>query len=167
MAPEKEVNNGVEWRIKVADGSSQTLVPEAKPAACSNFLFGDLKLFIVGLAFKVCKFSQKAWDLGVEDPRKVIHCLKVGMALTVVSIFYYTRPLYEGVGGNAMWAILTVVVVFENTVGKYSQPLKESPTHRDICNGSYSIYSSFDTVERAHFLCLSNFFHFKTLKFRK
>ncbi|XP_040988381.1 aluminum-activated malate transporter 10-like [Juglans microcarpa x Juglans regia] len=118
MAPEKEVNNGVEWRIKVADGSSQTLVPEAKPAACSNFsLLGDLKLFIVGLAFKVCKFSQKAWDLGVDDPRKVIHCLKVGMALTVVSLFYYTRPLYEGVGGNAMWAIMTVVVVFENTVG--------------------------------------------------
>ncbi|KAG8659013.1 aluminum-activated malate transporter 10 isoform X2 [Manihot esculenta] len=39
------------------------------------------------------------------------------MALTVVSLFYYMRPLYEGVGGNAMWAIMTVVVVFENTVG--------------------------------------------------
>ncbi|KAF2298040.1 hypothetical protein GH714_007572 [Hevea brasiliensis] len=40
-----------------------------------------------------------------------------GTALTVVSLFYYLRPLYEGFGGNAMWAIMTVVVVFENTVG--------------------------------------------------
>ncbi|PQQ10596.1 aluminum-activated malate transporter 10 [Prunus yedoensis var. nudiflora] len=39
------------------------------------------------------------------------------MALTVVSLFYYMRPLYEGVGGNAMWAVMTVVVVFENNVG--------------------------------------------------
>ncbi|KAG6684740.1 hypothetical protein I3842_12G077400 [Carya illinoinensis] len=115
MASEKEVtNNGVEWRIKMADGASEILVPEAKPA--SNVFLG-LQLFIAGLALKVWKFLQKAWDLGVDDPRKVIHCLKVGMALTVVSIFYYMRPLYEEVGGNAMWAIMTVVVVFENTVG--------------------------------------------------
>ncbi|CAN1299748.1 Aluminum-activated malate transporter 10 [Linum perenne] len=39
------------------------------------------------------------------------------MALSVVSVFYYMRPLNDGVGGNAMWAIMTVVVVFENTVG--------------------------------------------------
>lgn len=99
----------------MADGASEILVPEAKPA--SNVFLG-LQLFIAGLALKVWKFLQKAWDLGVDDPRKVIHCLKVGMALTVVSIFYYMRPLYEEVGGNAMWAIMTVVVVFENTVGK-------------------------------------------------
>ncbi|KAJ6414991.1 hypothetical protein OIU84_003898 [Salix udensis] len=76
-----------------------------------------LKSLIAGFVLKVWKFLKKAWDIGVDDPRKVIHCLKVGMALTVVSLVYFTRPLYEGVGGNAMWAIMTVVVVFENTVG--------------------------------------------------
>ena len=119
MASEKEVSNGVEWRIKIADGSSERLVPEANPA--SRLLLG-LKSFVVGLALKVWRFLQKAWDLGVDDPRKVIHCLKVGMALTVVSLFYYMRPLYEGFGKNAaMWAIMTVVVVFENCVGKFWQ----------------------------------------------
>lgn len=44
--------------------------------------------------------------------------LKVGLSLALVSIFYYTRPLYDGVGGAAMWAIMTVVVIFEYTVGE-------------------------------------------------
>ncbi|KAK7851393.1 aluminum-activated malate transporter 10 [Quercus suber] len=115
MASEKEVSIGVEWRIKIADGSSERLVPEANPA--SRILLG-LKSFVVRLALKVWKFLQKAWDLGVDDPRKVIHCLKVGTALAVVSLFYYMRALYEGFGKNAvMWAIMTVVVVFENSVG--------------------------------------------------
>ncbi|CAI9093380.1 OLC1v1028875C1 [Oldenlandia corymbosa var. corymbosa] len=54
---------------------------------------------------------------GADDPRKVFHCLKVGIALSIVSLFYYMRPLYDGVGGTAMWAVMTVVVVFEYTVG--------------------------------------------------
>jgi hypothetical protein len=49
-----------------------------------------------------------------------VHGLKVGLALTLVSVFYYSRPLYDGVGGAAMWAVLTVVVVFEYTVGKFN-----------------------------------------------
>jgi hypothetical protein len=36
-----------------------------------------------------------------------------------VSLFYYFNPLYDGVGKNAMWAVMTVVVVFEYTAGKY------------------------------------------------
>ena len=28
------------------------------------------------------------------------------------------KPLYDGVGGNAMWAVMTVVVVMEFTVGE-------------------------------------------------
>lgn len=115
MASDKDVTNGVEWRIKISDGSSAILAPEEKLA--SRVLL-CLKGLVVGFALKVWKFLQKAWDLGVDDPRKVIHCLKVGMALAVVSLFYYMRTLNEGVGGNAMWAIMTVVVVFENCVGK-------------------------------------------------
>ncbi|KAJ4840918.1 hypothetical protein Tsubulata_001114 [Turnera subulata] len=114
MAEGKKPTSGVEWRINVEDGSSRTLFPEAGPT-CR--LWVGLKGLMAGLVSNVWSFLVKAWELGVDDPRKVIHCLKVGMALTVVSLFYYMRPLYEGVGGNAMWAIMTVVVVFENTVG--------------------------------------------------
>ncbi|KAK8944572.1 Aluminum-activated malate transporter 10 [Platanthera zijinensis] len=66
---------------------------------------------------KVAACAEMVWRLGADDPRKVLHGLKVGLALAIVSLFYYLRPLYDGVGGAAMWAVMTVVVVFEFTVG--------------------------------------------------
>ncbi|KAI6707782.1 hypothetical protein NL676_010744 [Syzygium grande] len=70
-----------------------------------------------GLVARVQKFLEKAWALAVLEPKKVILGIKVGIALSLVSLFYCMRPLYDGVGGNAMWAVMTVVVVFEHTVG--------------------------------------------------
>lgn len=73
---------------------------------------------ILGLKLRLLGLVEKIWKLGVDDPRRVVHGLKVGISLTLVSLFYYMRPLYDGVGGTAMWAVMTVVVVFEFTVGK-------------------------------------------------
>ena len=97
---------GVEWRINMGDGTSRVLEAESR--------FG-LQRFVS----KVGGFFQRAWRLGVNEPKKSIHCVKVGLALCLVSLFYYMRPLYDGVGGNAMWAVMTVVVVFEYTVGTF------------------------------------------------
>ncbi|CAL0310009.1 unnamed protein product [Lupinus luteus] len=66
---------------------------------------------------KVINFARSLKKIGQDDPRRVIHSLKVGIALTLVSLFYYSRPLYDGFGVAGMWAVLTVVVVFEFTVG--------------------------------------------------
>ncbi|XP_051149217.1 aluminum-activated malate transporter 8-like [Andrographis paniculata] len=60
---------------------------------------------------------MEARRIGREDPRRIVHSIKVGLALTLVSLLYYFRPLYDGFGQAGMWAILTVVVVFEYTVG--------------------------------------------------
>ncbi|XP_021888156.1 aluminum-activated malate transporter 10-like [Carica papaya] len=76
-----------------------------------------MKGLISWFGFKVWRFLERAWEIGVDDPRKVIHCLKLGLALTLISFLYFMRPLYEGFGKNAMWAIMTVVVVYEQTVG--------------------------------------------------
>lgn len=57
------------------------------------------------------------WKLGRDDPRRVIHAMKVGLALTLVSFLYVLEPLFEGIGQNAMWAVMTVVVVLEFTAG--------------------------------------------------
>lgn len=63
-------------------------------------------------------FFRQAWKMGKDDPRKIIHALKVGFALCVVSPFYLTDPLFNGVAGaSAIWAVITVVVVFEFSVG--------------------------------------------------
>lgn len=96
--------------INVADGTKNTsrLVDTAT-------LLG-LKVAVGGLVMKVWRFLVKSWNLGVAELRKVIHALKVGLAISVVLLFYYMRYLLEGLGGNAMWAVMTVVVVFESTV---------------------------------------------------
>ncbi|KAH6835688.1 aluminum activated malate transporter family protein [Perilla frutescens var. hirtella] len=105
---------GLEWTINMGDGTSKVLVSECTSG--SRILRG-LQGFVMGFVSKIGGFFQRAWRLGVNEPKKVIHCVKVGLALSLVSLFYYMRPLYEGVGGNAMWAVMTVVVVFEYTVG--------------------------------------------------
>ncbi|XP_028777501.1 aluminum-activated malate transporter 8-like [Neltuma alba] len=66
---------------------------------------------------KVISFAEGIKKIGKDDPRRIIHSLKVGLALTLVSLIYYWRPLYDGFGVAGMWAVLTVVVVFEFTVG--------------------------------------------------
>ncbi|KAG6518386.1 hypothetical protein ZIOFF_021861 [Zingiber officinale] len=73
--------------------------------------------FGVGMRSKVIVFAEKVWRMGADDPRKAIHAVKVGVALSLVSLFYYTRPFYDKFGSNTMWAVMTVVVVFEYTVG--------------------------------------------------
>lgn len=67
---------------------------------------------------KAVEFGAKVRKLGQDDPRRVIHSLKVGLALTLVSLVYYIRPFYDGYGISGMWAVLTVVVVFEFTAGE-------------------------------------------------
>ncbi|KAF2313316.1 hypothetical protein GH714_010305 [Hevea brasiliensis] len=106
-------SNKLEWRINKPDGTSEILVPESGPLVPRVWL--GLKGLVGGIILKIWKFWEKAWDIGVAEPKKVIHGLKVGVALSFVSLFHYIRPLYEGAGGNAMWAVMTVVVVFEYT----------------------------------------------------
>ncbi|CAI9774532.1 unnamed protein product [Fraxinus pennsylvanica] len=57
--------------------------------------------------------ASEGKKLGIEDQRRIIHSLKVGLATTLASLFYYFNPMYQGFGVNAMWAVITVVVVFE------------------------------------------------------
>lgn len=65
----------------------------------------------------VVHIGQTTKQLAKDDPRRITHSLKVGLAISLVSLFYYSDPLYEGFGVDAMWAVLTVVVVFEYSVG--------------------------------------------------
>uniref|UniRef100_A0A1D1YDL5 Aluminum-activated malate transporter 10 n=1 Tax=Anthurium amnicola TaxID=1678845 RepID=A0A1D1YDL5_9ARAE len=114
MANGRQLAVGLEWRVAVPEGSSVRLEHESGPIRwlCSVILGS-----IVAAGMKVLSFFKKVWKIGVDDPRKVVHCLKVGLGLALVSLFYYTRPLYDGVGGSALWAVMTVVVIFEFTVG--------------------------------------------------
>ncbi|KAL9332153.1 hypothetical protein ACSQ67_001763 [Phaseolus vulgaris] len=77
---------------------------------CLKALPGNIKSMVIN-------FTRSIAKIGKDDPRRVFHSLKVAFALTLVSLFYYSRPLYDGFGVAGMWAVLTVVVVFEFSVG--------------------------------------------------
>ncbi|KAK4409123.1 Aluminum-activated malate transporter 2 [Sesamum angolense] len=66
---------------------------------------------------KVYEIYRQTTKIATDDPRKLIHSFKVSLTLTLVSFFYYFRPLYNSFGVSAMWAVMTVVVVFEFSVG--------------------------------------------------
>ncbi|KAF8027228.1 hypothetical protein BT93_E0212 [Corymbia citriodora subsp. variegata] len=57
------------------------------------------------------------WEMGKEDPRRVIHSIKVGLALALASMLCLLESLSQGIGQNAIWAVMTVVVVLEFTAG--------------------------------------------------
>ncbi|CAA7022693.1 unnamed protein product [Microthlaspi erraticum] len=66
---------------------------------------------------KLREIVREGRRVAKEDPRRVVHSFKVGLVLALVSSFYYYQPLYDNFGVNAMWAVMTVVVVFEFSVG--------------------------------------------------
>jgi len=51
----------------------------------------------------ICRLTK---EIAQDDPRKVIHSLKVGLAISLVSLFYYYQPLYENFGLSAMWVVM-------------------------------------------------------------
>eukprot|EP00253_Pinus_taeda_P026671 PITA_26671 len=72
-------------------------------------------------------FTRKFLQLGKDDPRTIMHAIKVGLALSAVSLFYLLDKLFHSVGDNAIWAIMTVVVVFEFTAGAGATYLRFLP----------------------------------------
>ncbi|KAM3266305.1 hypothetical protein P3L10_003299 [Capsicum annuum] len=76
-----------------------------------------LKDFPRKFKMKVEKIFKNIKQIGEDDPRKFWHAFKVGIALTLVSMFYYSRPMYQSFDEQTMWIVLTVLVAFEFTAG--------------------------------------------------
>ncbi|TKY69377.1 Aluminum-activated malate transporter 4 [Spatholobus suberectus] len=63
----------------------------------------------------VREFFLELRDMARSDPRKVVFAAKAGLSLALVSLFIYIKE--EQLSKYSIWAILTVVVVFEFSVG--------------------------------------------------
>ncbi|KAJ7948061.1 Aluminum activated malate transporter family protein [Quillaja saponaria] len=68
------------------------------------------------IASKVVELAKKMKKLGQDDPRRIRHSFKVRLAIPFSSL-YYIKPLFDGFGSSAMWAVFTVINVFELSVG--------------------------------------------------
>ncbi|XP_008450297.2 aluminum-activated malate transporter 2-like [Cucumis melo] len=76
-----------------------------------------LKPIFAKLSNKAVKLATMTKKLAKDDSRRVVHAFKVGLAISLVSLLYYFKALYDGFGTSTMWAIVTVIVVDEFSVG--------------------------------------------------
>ncbi|GLU03512.1 hypothetical protein SLE2022_207060 [Rubroshorea leprosula] len=89
-------------------GSTVIVIPHGEGVAIEK------KKFHVSLIPLISYLWRKKSN---RDMRKLIHSIKVGIALVLVSPLYLLDPLYKKVGENAVWAVMTVVVIFEFYAG--------------------------------------------------
>ncbi|GMQ04402.1 hypothetical protein CsSME_00049830 [Camellia sinensis var. sinensis] len=101
----------------VANGIDEVVTGEIQGGSKIEYLKKSVKIFEEKMKRLPGSTWKTIWKVGREDPRRVIHSFKVGLALTLVSLLYLIEPMFEGIGQNAIWAVMTVVVVLEFTAG--------------------------------------------------
>ncbi|KAG4943434.1 hypothetical protein JHK82_047601 [Glycine max] len=96
-----------------------------------RMITGNLMKRVLALGDKLRVFLSLAWEsvwkMGRDDPRRVIYAFKVGFSLTLVSLLYLLEPFFKGLGENVIWAVMTVVVVFQFTAGASSSYMRFFP----------------------------------------
>ena len=62
---------------------------------------------------------RSVWNFCKEDRNRLLFSFKVGLAVVLVSLLILLQAPYDVFGSNIIWAIITVAIMFEYTVGLY------------------------------------------------
>lgn len=101
---------------------------------------------IVGFCRSVQDVTVEAYNMGKSDPRKIVFAAKMGLSLMLISLLIYWKEPVQELSRNAVWAVLTVVVVFEFSIGMYSA----------FSSISLCTFSRFSLVFKFYFLSISS-----------
>ncbi|KAB5544748.1 hypothetical protein DKX38_012860 [Salix brachista] len=94
-------------------GLSSEKDEEAAKCRC----FGSLSDRIVSFWNGVRNSAVELYKMGQADHRKFLFAIKMGLSLALVSLVIFLKEPLKDVSQYSIWAILTVVVVFEFSVG--------------------------------------------------
>ncbi|CAA7032465.1 unnamed protein product [Microthlaspi erraticum] len=90
-------------------------VDDKPPVNCCSYRYFLDK--ITGFVKKSQDVLATAWEMGTSDPRKIIFSAKMGLALTLASILIFFKLPGSDLSSHYLWAILTIVVIFEFSIG--------------------------------------------------
>jgi hypothetical protein len=82
---------------------------------CSSFR--SVSARVSGSWKTVQDVAYEAWKMGLSDPRKIVFSAKMGLALMLISLLIFLKEPVKELSRYSVWAILTVVVVFEFSIG--------------------------------------------------
>ncbi|GLT33661.1 hypothetical protein SLA2020_082270 [Shorea laevis] len=88
---------------------------EAERVRCISFRRVSEK--VTGFLKSVPDVAAQAWEMGRSDPRKIIFSAKMGFALILITLLIFLKEPIKELSRYSVWAILTVVVVFEFSIG--------------------------------------------------
>ncbi|KAL3578518.1 hypothetical protein D5086_020022 [Populus alba] len=113
MAPFRHnyVESGKEWQPLL--GSLSGDVEQAGKCKYLNLLSEKISKSLNDFQ----DFAVRAWEMGRSDPKKVIFAIKMGLALSIVSLLIFWKGSNEDISQYSIWAILTVIVMFEYSIG--------------------------------------------------
>ncbi|PWZ04950.1 Aluminum-activated malate transporter 9 [Zea mays] len=101
-----------------------------------------------------CGAVAELWAFARADPRKPVFAGKVALALALISLLVFLREPRDIVS-HSVWAILTVVVVFEFSIGAFALVVAELSKHLGkleevILITSILIVAFFTTLTKLH-----------------
>lgn len=109
---------GFDWGVPGASGGEEDYAAWGVDDGAARGVGARLRM----AAEAVGAAGAEMWEFARKDPRKPVFAAKVAVALALITLLVFLREPSDIVS-HSVWAILTVVVVFEFSIGTLPRSL--------------------------------------------